>query len=322
MWLMLAGVCLGKQVYLRDGGIIECESFWRRGNLVMVKINRDTMVEFGLNEIEVRRTFPKTENKKHQFSRKHSAGAVLPSSTATSAGEAVAIPVPAAPPKSGIKPVTHPAPAAAPAAKPVPPPVPNPPPAAKETVQPEPAQPAAAGPSSPPDKAEFERLSRQAAAMMAEAIQKRDPELLKKAVEAQRSAIEAHKNAMTQNNAPPAVSSSRYLLLLIAVCLLIVVSMWIVFEKAGESGWKSLVPIYNMYILLVISGKPGWWLLLLFIPFVGTVFYLLAMLTLAERFGRGAALGVGLCFLPMIFFPLLAFGGSRYESQEPAFQFN
>lgn len=59
------------------------------------------------------------------------------------------------------------------------------------------------------------------------------------------------------------------------------------------------------------NGKPGLWLLLLFIPFVGIVFYLLAMLALAERFGRGAGFGVGLCFLPMIFFPLLAFGGSQ-----------
>ncbi len=62
IWLMLAGVSLGKQVYLRDGGIIDCESFWRRGNMVMVKINRDTVVEFEQNEIEVRRTLPRIKS--------------------------------------------------------------------------------------------------------------------------------------------------------------------------------------------------------------------------------------------------------------------
>lgn len=118
---------------------------------------------------------------------------------------------------------------------------------------------------------------------------------------------------MPQKNVQSAGRSLRYLLLLLAVSLLIVVSMWVVFEKAGQSGVQSIIPIYNMYILMEISGKPGWWLVLLFIPVVGFVFYLLAMLALAEKFGRSALFGIGLFFLPMFFFPMLAFGGSQYE---------
>ena len=49
-----------------------------------------------------------------------------------------------------------------------------------------------------------------------------------------------------------------------------------------------------MYILLMLSGKPGWWLILLFVPVVSIVFYLLAMLALAGKFGRGAGFGIGL----------------------------
>ena len=149
--------------------------------------------------------------------------------------------------------------------------------------------------------------------MMAEAIQKRDPELMKKAMETQKEVIEARKRALQPGDAPPAERGRRFLLFVLAVSLLIVVSIWVVFERAGDSGWKSLVPIYNAYTLMVVSGKPGWWLALLLVPFVGTIFYLLAMLSLAEKFGRGALFGVGLCFLPMIFFPLLAFGGAQYE---------
>jgi hypothetical protein len=107
--------------------------------------------------------------------------------------------------------------------------------------------------------------------------------------------------------------SSGFLLTLLVVCLLLVVSTWVVFEKAGESGWKSLVPFYNTYILLIIAGKPGWWLLLLLVPVVNVVFYLLAMLSLAEKFGKGALFGIGLWLLPMFFFPILAFGGAQYE---------
>ena len=30
--------------------------------------------------------------------------------------------------------------------------------------------------------------------------------------------------------------------------ILLVVAGWKIFEKAGEKGWKSLIPIYNTYI--------------------------------------------------------------------------
>ena len=32
--------------------------------------------------------------------------------------------------------------------------------------------------------------------------------------------------------------------------------MWLIFEKAGEAGWKSIIPIYNLYIMLEIIGLP------------------------------------------------------------------
>ena len=34
--------------------------------------------------------------------------------------------------------------------------------------------------------------------------------------------------------------------------LLVVIGQWRIFEKAGENGWKSLIPIYNVYILYKI----------------------------------------------------------------------
>jgi len=298
VWLMLAGVCLGKQVYLKDGGIIECQSFWRHGDKVIVKINRDTMVDFQRNEIDARRTFHETGKKSHHVRQAKTAGAVMPHRAVAPAVAAAVAPAPV--------PVEPKVPAAAPAVNPLPPPAPAPPPAAKETVPPEPAQTASTDTSAVPVKEDVESKRKEAAAMMAEAIRNNDQELMKKAIEMQRSVA-------PQNNARFARMSSGFLLTLLVVCLLLVVSTWVVFEKAGESGWKSLIPIYNMYILLILSGKPGWWLILLFVPVVSIVFYLLAMLALAQKFGRGAGFGIGLWLLPMFFFPILAFGGSQYE---------
>jgi len=103
------------------------------------------------------------------------------------------------------------------------------------------------------------------------------------------------------------------LLITVVVSLLILAAYWIVYERAGQAGWKSLIPIYNMYVLMEISGKPGWWMFLLFIPLVGVVIYFLAMLSLAKKFGRSELFGVGIFLLPMIFLPVLAFGDSQYE---------
>ncbi|OGT97630.1 MAG: signal peptidase I [Geobacteraceae bacterium GWB2_52_12] len=103
------------------------------------------------------------------------------------------------------------------------------------------------------------------------------------------------------------------LLLALALFLLIIVGQWVIFQKAGQAGWKSLIPFYNMYILMVISGKPGWWMFLLFVPLVNVIIFLFAFLSLAKKFGRSELFGIGLFLLPMIFIPLLAFSGSEYE---------
>jgi hypothetical protein len=37
-----------------------------------------------------------------------------------------------------------------------------------------------------------------------------------------------------------------------------IIGTWLLFEKAGEKGWKSLIPVYNTYILCKISDKKRW----------------------------------------------------------------
>lgn len=97
------------------------------------------------------------------------------------------------------------------------------------------------------------------------------------------------------------------------VALLVIIGMWKIFTKAGQPGWASLIPIYNTYILCKISGKSGWWVVLMMIPLVGAIFWILLNIALAEKFGKGAGYGVGLAFLFPIFYPLLGFSDARYQ---------
>ena len=50
--------------------------------------------------------------------------------------------------------------------------------------------------------------------------------------------------------------------------LLAVAGYWKLFQKAGEKGWKSLIPFYSSYVMLKICQRPGWWLIWLFLMLI------------------------------------------------------
>jgi hypothetical protein len=101
-------------------------------------------------------------------------------------------------------------------------------------------------------------------------------------------------------------------LIQIAIIVFIIVSLWKVFDKAGQPGWAAIIPFYNCYILLKIVSRPGWWLILFFIPVVNFVISIFVDIDLAKCFGKGTAFAVGLIFLPIVFIPILAFGSAQY----------
>lgn len=98
----------------------------------------------------------------------------------------------------------------------------------------------------------------------------------------------------------------------IAVFVLIIVGVWKVFTKAGQPGWASIIPVYNLVIMLQISKKPIWWVIFSFIPFLNIIFGIIVIYNLAKMFGKGFGFTLGLLFLPFIFYPILGFGDSKY----------
>lgn len=110
-----------------------------------------------------------------------------------------------------------------------------------------------------------------------------------------------------------------YLVIILVFVVIQLVAMWKLYNKAGEKGWKSIVPIYNAVILFKISGLSPWLLFVYFaviIPFIGWIAPLVlnAVLAykLAKSFGKDGGWAVGLYFLPSIFYMILAFGKSEY----------
>ena len=112
----------------------------------------------------------------------------------------------------------------------------------------------------------------------------------------------------TQGTAPSPFAT----IIALVISLVVIGAMWKVFTKAGQPGWASIIPIYNLYIWCKIVGRPAWWIILMLIPFVNFIICIILCIDLAKSFGKGAGFGIGLALLGIIFVPILGFGSAQY----------
>ncbi|MDP2344166.1 MAG: DUF5684 domain-containing protein [Deltaproteobacteria bacterium] len=99
----------------------------------------------------------------------------------------------------------------------------------------------------------------------------------------------------------------------LAVVVLMIASMWKIFVKANEPGWAAIVPIYNLVVLLKITGKPIWWIVLFLIPVVSLVAAIMIYVSFAKSFGKSTGFAIGMVLLPFVFLPMLAFSDATYQ---------
>lgn len=100
--------------------------------------------------------------------------------------------------------------------------------------------------------------------------------------------------------------------IIISIFIFTIISLAKIFKKANRSGVSAIIPVYNLIVLLEITNMPTWYLILLLIPGVNIIFNVLVMIELARLFRKGKLFGLGLAFLPFIFYPILAFSNSEY----------
>jgi hypothetical protein len=101
-------------------------------------------------------------------------------------------------------------------------------------------------------------------------------------------------------------------IIVIAIAVLEIVGLWKVYTKANEPGWAAIIPFYNYWVLLRIVGRPGWWIVLYFIPIVNFFVALIVLWDLAKSFNKTGGFFLGMLFLGFIFFPILGFGSAQY----------
>lgn len=116
-----------------------------------------------------------------------------------------------------------------------------------------------------------------------------------------------------------ALFSGAFLFVWLVVVAVLVVSLWKIFEKAGRPGWAALIPVYNVWVMAEVAGKPGWWALLFLLSWIPVIGFIIALVVsivlsmeLAKSFGKEPVFALLLILLPVIGYPLLAFGDSAY----------
>ena len=114
-----------------------------------------------------------------------------------------------------------------------------------------------------------------------------------------------------------------YTLFIIVLLILLVVAYWKMFTKAGIAGWKSLIPLYNVYIAFKIAWKDqtAFWVWLaanvvyslfrdhedgvsgvitIVAGILALVWWMRFCIRQAKSYGKGAGTGIAAFFLPNI----------------------
>ncbi|EOR94230.1 Signal peptidase I [Arcticibacter svalbardensis MN12-7] len=102
------------------------------------------------------------------------------------------------------------------------------------------------------------------------------------------------------------------------------VGMWMLFEKANRKGWEALIPVYNMIVVLKITGRPLWWIILLLIPVINLIVALGLIVDFAKSYGKTSfPEHAGAVLFPFIIFPYWGFdANTKYLGQSATEEFH
>lgn len=78
-------------------------------------------------------------------------------------------------------------------------------------------------------------------------------------------------------------------------------------NKTGtENSWFAWIPVLNIYLLVKVAQKPGWWLILFLIPIVNIVIGIIVWMKISELLRKPSWLGI-LFIIPFLNFILIGY---------------
>ncbi len=103
-----------------------------------------------------------------------------------------------------------------------------------------------------------------------------------------------------------------FYLVFILIFTITIIVYWKIFIKAGEKGWKALIPLYNVYIMFKIAFGKGRYFFLMIIPIVNFVIIFMLWYKLAKAFGKSNGFAILNIFLSFFTLQIIAFDNSEY----------
>ena len=91
----------------------------------------------------------------------------------------------------------------------------------------------------------------------------------------------------------------NFFLIFISVNALIFISTFNLFSKSGFKWWHTIIPFYNIFILIKIINRPWWWIILLLIPVINVIMYFVIIIEIIRAFGKNNNIDTLLGFLTL-----------------------
>jgi hypothetical protein len=120
----------------------------------------------------------------------------------------------------------------------------------------------------------------------------------------------------------PAAGIMAFVMAFFMIFLVLVAGMYVYFSLClfliakklnVPSPWTAWIPIVNIWTQLQAAGKPCWWVLLFFIPFVSIIVVAYVWMCIVENLGRNKWLGL-LILIPIV--NLVYIGVLAFSEQE------
>ena len=86
------------------------------------------------------------------------------------------------------------------------------------------------------------------------------------------------------------MNSTEWIIIFLVFQIIYFLSTWKLFIKAGEKPIYSLIPFYNLIIMMKIIKRPKWWFILLFIPVINLLMTGVIIIEILRSFGKNSNL--------------------------------
>ena len=113
--------------------------------------------------------------------------------------------------------------------------------------------------------------------------------------------------------------------IVISLLVISIVALYKIFKKAGRNGWEAIIPFYNIFVLVEISGLAKWWFILLIAPNIISIIdenlitlaniaslvgSFVCYYNLSKKFHKDTGFAILATLLPIIALPILAFSNN------------